>query len=137
MLRGMAVAEGWSKRVAEWRTSGLTAKEFCAKHDIRHRERFCAGLHDDSTLWPPPELRLQRCVFVSPLLDDGAVFAPSADLRVSAPKIDSNVGPSVASSDVDPRAAARESHGHYGGPGDSAHRFSLRTKSLRRSASPA
>ena len=35
MLRGMADAEAWSKRVAEWRASGLTAKEFCAKHDLR------------------------------------------------------------------------------------------------------
>jgi hypothetical protein len=34
MLRGMADAEAWSKRVAEWRASGLTAKEFCAKHDL-------------------------------------------------------------------------------------------------------
>jgi transposase len=35
MLRGMADAEAWSKRVAEWRASGLTAKEFCAKHDLQ------------------------------------------------------------------------------------------------------
>jgi transposase len=35
MLRCMADAEAWSKRVAEWRASGLTAKEFCAKHDLR------------------------------------------------------------------------------------------------------
>src|SRR5207302_6001696 len=35
MLRDMADAEAWSKRVAEWRASGLTAKEFCAKHDLR------------------------------------------------------------------------------------------------------
>jgi len=35
MLRGMADVEAWSKRVAEWRASGLTAKEFCAKHDLR------------------------------------------------------------------------------------------------------
>jgi hypothetical protein len=31
----MADAEAWSKRVAEWRASGLTAKEYCAKHDLR------------------------------------------------------------------------------------------------------
>jgi hypothetical protein len=31
----MADAEGWSKRVADWRASGLTAKEFCAKHDLQ------------------------------------------------------------------------------------------------------
>jgi len=31
----MADAETWSKRVEEWRSSGLTAKEFCAKHDVR------------------------------------------------------------------------------------------------------
>jgi hypothetical protein len=31
----MADAEAWSKRVAEWRASGLTAKEFCAKHDLQ------------------------------------------------------------------------------------------------------
>ena len=35
MLRDMADVEAWSKRVAEWRASGLTAKEFCAKHDLR------------------------------------------------------------------------------------------------------
>ena len=35
MLRGMADAQAWSKRVAEWRASGLTAKEFCARHDLR------------------------------------------------------------------------------------------------------
>ena len=35
MLGDMADAEAWSKRVAEWRASGLTAKEFCAKHDLR------------------------------------------------------------------------------------------------------
>ena len=35
MLRGMADVEAWSKRLAEWRASGLTAKEFCAKHDLR------------------------------------------------------------------------------------------------------
>ncbi len=35
MLRDMADADEWSKRVAEWRASGLTAKEFCAKHDLR------------------------------------------------------------------------------------------------------
>jgi hypothetical protein len=35
MLRGMADAEAWSKRVADWRASGLTAKEFCAKHDLQ------------------------------------------------------------------------------------------------------
>jgi transposase len=34
MLRGMANAEAWSKRVADWRASGLTAKEFCAKHGL-------------------------------------------------------------------------------------------------------
>ena len=31
----MKDAEAWSKRVEEWRASGLTAKEFCAKHDLR------------------------------------------------------------------------------------------------------
>ena len=31
----MADAEIWSKRVEAWRASGLTAKEFCAKHDLR------------------------------------------------------------------------------------------------------
>jgi len=31
----MEEAEGWSKRVEAWRASGLTAKEFCAKHDLR------------------------------------------------------------------------------------------------------
>jgi hypothetical protein len=31
----MANEEAWSKRVEEWRASGLTAKEFCAKHDLR------------------------------------------------------------------------------------------------------
>jgi hypothetical protein len=35
MLRGTADAEAWSKRVAEWRASGLTAKDFCTKHDLR------------------------------------------------------------------------------------------------------
>ena len=35
MLRDMADADEWSKRVAAWRASGLTAKEFCAKHDLR------------------------------------------------------------------------------------------------------
>jgi hypothetical protein len=35
MLRDMADAEAWSKRVAEWRASGLTAKEFCAKQDLQ------------------------------------------------------------------------------------------------------
>jgi hypothetical protein len=34
----MADAETWSKRVQEWRESGLTAKEFCAKHDLRLSE---------------------------------------------------------------------------------------------------
>jgi hypothetical protein len=31
----MADAEAWSKRVADWRASGLTGKEFCAKHDLQ------------------------------------------------------------------------------------------------------
>ncbi len=31
----MADAEAWSKRVVDWRASGLTAKEFCAKHDLQ------------------------------------------------------------------------------------------------------
>ena len=35
MLRDMADGEAWSKRVADWRASGLTAKEFCAKHDLQ------------------------------------------------------------------------------------------------------
>ncbi len=35
MLRGMPDTEAWSKRVAEWRASGLTAKEFCARHNLR------------------------------------------------------------------------------------------------------
>jgi hypothetical protein len=35
MLRVMADAEAWTKRVAEWRASGLTAKEYCTKHDLR------------------------------------------------------------------------------------------------------
>ena len=30
----MADAETWSKRVEEWRASGLTAKEFCGKHGL-------------------------------------------------------------------------------------------------------
>jgi len=35
MLRDMADVEAWAKRVAEWRASGLTAKDFCAKHDLQ------------------------------------------------------------------------------------------------------
>jgi transposase len=27
-------AQVWSKRVEEWRASGMTAKEFCARHDL-------------------------------------------------------------------------------------------------------
>jgi hypothetical protein len=34
ILRGMANAETWSKRVEEWRVSGLSAKEFGAKHGL-------------------------------------------------------------------------------------------------------
>jgi transposase len=35
ILREMGDAETWSKRVAEWRASGLTAREFCAEHELK------------------------------------------------------------------------------------------------------